>query len=327
MEFNPGLIEDPRPQALKDKDYSHKEVAPMAVLLKWDRDISGAPKYSHRDQDGSGSCVAQSGAKALEVLRKEVISAHPIYSRRTNRPNAGMWLQDAGNIIRNMGTTTEVLDPSQMLDEGKMNLPVTVDTPIKSYLYAFPSYKNIDEIAQAIEVYGECFVTIYANGTEYNNAYKPVAIPNAELNVAHCLCATYYFTDENGEKCLVIDESWQSTKTRVFTETYFKIRGTGAMYLIPPTDAPVPSKPHYKFSVPLLFGQSSYGIKELQDILKYENIFPLNIPSTAYFGNITSKAVLIWQKKHQVAPDSELDPLQGRRVGPKTIAKLNELYS
>lgn len=323
-----GLIPDPRSQEEKDKDYQHKETAPMAVLLKWDRDITGWPKWSERDQDGSGSCVAQSGAKALEILRKgEIISAHPIYARRTNFPDPGMWLQDAGNIIKKLGTTTEALDPSQKMNEGEMNKSVAVPTPINGYLYSFPNYKDIDQIAQAIEIFGECWISIYAAGLEYNNAFKPVAIPNAELNIPHCICATYYFTDENGEKCLGIDESWQSTKRRVFTETYWKIRGTGAMYSIPPAIDPiVPKKPKYRFSVPLLYGQTSYGIKMLQDILKYESLFPLNIESTGYYGAITAKGVIAWQRKHQVAPESELNTLQGKRVGMKTINKLNNLY-
>lgn len=329
MEINiPGLIPDPRSQEEKDKDYLHKEVAPMAVLLKWDRDISGAPQYSHRDQDGSGSCVAQSGAKAIETDRKEVISAHPIYARRPNVPLPGMYLQAAGAIIRNQGTTTEILDPSQMLDEGKMDLPVTVPTPINGYLYAFPNYKDIDEIATAIELYKHCLITFYGNGSEYNLAYKPVAIPNAPLNVAHCVCATYYFTDENGEKCLVIDDSWQTTKTRVFTETYFKARGTGAIYLIPPLPTPTPPKPIYHFTTPLLYGtMNNLGVKNLQDILKFENLFPLNVPSTGNYLQLTAKAVLQWQLKHQVDTPEILNSLQGRRVGEKTILKLNSLYN
>ena len=77
----------------------------------------------------------------------------------------------------------------------------------------------------------------------------------------------------------------------------------------------------------MLFGQRSDEIVALQDILRYEGVYPNNIASTGYYGAITAKAVLAWQRKYKVASETELVSLQGRRVGKKTIAKLNELYA
>ena len=65
----------------------------------------------------------------------------------------------------------------------------------------------------------------------------------------------------------------------------------------------------------------------LQNILKYEGRFPANVASTGYYGSITAKAVYNFQVAHQVASLSELNSLGGRRVGPKTIKALNEIYS
>lgn len=325
----PGLIEDPRDEEAKSKDYPHKEVAPMAIALNWNRDISGAPVYSLRDQNGSGSCVAQTAAKSLEIITGIVQSAHPTYRRRLNFPNMGMWLQDAGNIIKNLGTTTEELDPSQKQTEAEMNRDITVETPLKGFLYAFPNIKNIDEIAQAIEVYKHCFITFNGNLQEYAYSEKPVIIPGAPLDCPHCITGVYYFTDEHGEKCIVVDESWGPNfiRRRVLTETYLNGRGTAAMYLIKPVPPQPPVKPHYQFTKSLLFGQNSDAIKVLQDILKYEGLFPLSVASTGYYGPITAKWVLAFQKKYQVASNEELDELAGHRVGPKTVAKLNQLYN
>jgi hypothetical protein len=323
----PGLIEDPRSELEKSQDYQHQEVAPMGVVLQWNRDISEAPTYSQRDQDGSGSCVSQGSAKGLETERKEVISAHPIYARRANAPGEGMWLQNAGDIVKKLGTTTEALDPSQKMTEQQMDAPVTLDTPINNYLYAFPNIKNIDEVAQAIELHGHCVVTVGCDGAEWTE--KPVYNGSNNLNFFHAICATYYFTDENGKKCLRIDESWgvNNPGHRVLTEDFLLARGTGAMYFIPPVVPPTPVKPQFHFTVPLLFGQNSYGIKELQDILKYESLFPINVPSTGYYGAITAKAVIAWQLKHEVDTPEVLNALKGQRVGLKTIAKLNSLYN
>lgn len=318
--INLGLIEDPRSEEEKTKDYQHEEVY-MASKLNWDRSLDGCPVYSVRDQDGSSSCVAQSGAKALETILGQVMSAHPIYRRRKNFSNLGMWLQDCGDIIRNLGTTTESIDPSQGLSEQEMNKDITVDTLISGFNYAFCN--DIDQIAQAIERYKHCLVTIGFNYDEYVEFEKPIS-NGKPANSYHCLCAIYYFTDENGEKCIVADESWGANhKRRIFTESYLNARKTGAMYFLP-KPAPI-DKPKFTFQNPMSFGQSNYSIKMLQDILRYEGLF--SVKSTGFFGTITANALLKWQIKHQVASPEELNALKGQRAGVKTIAKLNEIYA
>ena len=322
----PGLVPDERTEEQKAKDYQLKETIPMAVVLKWNRGLENAPAYSNRNQNGSGSCVGQSVAKALETLKKEVISAHPVYRRRFNYPQVGMWLQNAGDIVRKLGTTTEILSPSQNMTEEQMSKSVDVETPISNYIYAFPDFKNIDEIATAIELYKHCIITVGAEYGEWN--LKPIY--NGKLaNMYHAICGTYYFTDENGEKCIRIDESWgqDNPEHRILTESYLKLRGTGAMYLIPPVELPDDDKPKHTFNSYLRFGDNNFSVKMLQDILKYEKLFPINITSTGYYGNITAKSVLAFQRKYNVASEGELNQLQGKICGPKTIKKLNELYS
>lgn len=317
--INLGISEDPRSEIEKSKDYQHEEVYSFGKL-NWNKGIDSCPSYSVRDQDGSSSCVAQSGAKALEIILGQPMSAHPIYRRRKNFSNLGMWLQDCGDIIKNLGTTTEYLDPSQKLSEAEMNKDVLVDTPILGFNYAFCN--DIDQIAQAIENYKQCFVTIGFNYDEYVNAEKPVS-NGKPANSYHCLCAIYYFTDENGEKCIVAEESWGASHTRrIFTESYLNARKTGAMYLIP-KPASI-DKPKFTFQNPMSFGQSNYSIKMLQDILRYEGLF--SVKSSGFFGTITADALFKWQVKHQVASPEELNALKGQRAGVKTIAKLNEIY-
>jgi hypothetical protein len=291
----PGLIEDPRTQDQKDQDYKHSEIAPAAIALNWNRDISGAPKYSVRNQNGSGSCVAQSTAKALEILTGVIQSAHPIYRRRANFPSFGMYLQDSGEIEKKQGTTTEVLDPSQNMTEEKMDADVTVETPLKDFLYAFPNYQNIDEIAQAIELHKHCKITIGLTYAEYDNATKPV-YDGKPAEAYHCLCGTYYFTDEAGEKCILIEESWGPNfiTQRIFTESYLKARATGAMYHLLPS--PPPPVQIHQFNTDMTVGDSGPEIVFLQNKLKHLGFFPVGIPSTGNYGNITKNAVAVFQK-------------------------------
>lgn len=328
---NPGLIPDPRAEELKNRDYQHAEVAPMAVALNWNRGIEGAPVYSIRDQDGSGSCVAQATAKALEISTGVIQSAHPIYRRRANFDGMGMWLQDAGNIVRSMtgGTTTELLDPSQQMNEQQMNRDITVATPLKGHTYAFPNIKIIDQIAQAIEVRKHSLITFYGTLQEYAYSEKPVVDPLAtSMDCPHCICGVYYYTTPQNEKAILIDESWgpNQIRRRTLTESYLLARGTGAMYYIPPAAPVPPVKPHYIFTSDMKYGQESYAIKILQDILKYEGLFDLNVASSGKFFEVTRKGVLAYQKKYAVAPLPEIIKLNGMSAGPKTRKDLNMRY-
>lgn len=322
----PGLTPDIRSAIDISKDYIHAEVAPQAVVLNWNRDISGAPVYSVRNQDGSSSCVAQAGAKALETMTGVVQSAHPPYRRRADFPSLGMYLQNYGDLLRHLGTTTEVLDPSQNMSEAQMNADIMVETPLTETMYITADFTDMDVLATAIETQKHCILTIRSSYEEWD-VDKPIVLSNVPT-FGHAICATYYFTDELGQKCVLIDESWglRHITKRVLTESFIKARATGAMYFLPNPPIPTPVKPHFVFSSTLSFGQSNLSIKNLQDALKYFGYFP-NITSTGYFGSITAASLLKWQIANNVAPLAELQGLQGKSFGPKSIAKMNVLLA
>lgn len=93
---------------------------------------------------------------------------------------------------------------------------------------------------------------------------------------------------------------------------------------------PLPFLPPYideslshKFVNPILYGQTSSDVLFLQRFLRqHQNSSQL---ITSYYGDITAKNVLAFQIKNNVAPIEELNSLQGKRVGLKTIAKMNEI--
>jgi peptidoglycan hydrolase-like protein with peptidoglycan-binding domain len=68
-------------------------------------------------------------------------------------------------------------------------------------------------------------------------------------------------------------------------------------------------------------------VNALQKILQYEGFFPSDKGTTKYYGAMTASGVMQFQTKYCVAANDEIEYLQGRQVGPKTLAKLNELYS
>lgn len=350
--FQNGAHIDTRPQSQKERDFKFAEAVASAAPVKWvEKKPSEWRKFPIFNQNGSGSCVAQTQAKELGVMRflKDGqyvhFSATDIYQRRANKPQGGMAGADCRKIAKD-GVTLESLVPSQNMTDAEMDA-----VKIEAYkrevgaVFAVPNYlelpvKDIDAIASVIqETKKAVMVWFYFENREWTE--KPVVLnPGLDLYAAstarHSVTAVD-FALVNGKKCLIIDDSWGTSfgqaGQRVITEDFFIARNWYASYLInfrfESQDSPSIQKPKYTFTRELKFSATvSYDadVKALQEILKYEGLFPSNIASTGYYGSITAKYVLAFQRKHNVAPEAELASLEGKVVGSKTRAKLNQLY-
>jgi hypothetical protein len=177
---------------------------------------------------------------------------------------------------------------------------------------------------------------------------NPNLNPTSPSAVRHSVTAVDYGI-VNGKKALIIEDSWGPGYgiggRRVITEDFYSRRNFFAAYatsfaFAEPEVTPPPVQKH-QFTKALEFipwndatnapadvakhEAQKVDVVALQNVLKVQGTFPLDRDSTGYYGAVTAKAVLEFQKKYQVAPDTELDLLQGRLIGPKTLAKLNEL--
>ena len=330
----PGGLLDNRSPELKLKDYknTNPELA-SAVALKWiEKPVDQWKNYPARDQDGSSSCVAQAAQKAYYILTKEITSAHPIYRKRLNFNGVGMYLYDAGDIFRKQGTVLESQDPSQGLGEAVMNqdLSTTVQqllatSPKKIGAYVFvENFTDINAIAETIEKYGHCLITVGSNYAEWSS------IPQVQgsVNWYHCICATDYVLYQ-GKKYIVIEESWGSNigqfgHRRLLSAEFLKTRGTGAMYLMPATP---PTPFTYTFKNRLSPGSKGTEVEALQKALKFLGFFP-QVPTKKNYGPVTVASV----NKFQLAYKDEILTPNGLSqptgiFGPASIKKMNSLLN
>lgn len=317
-------------------------------------------KFPVRNQDGSTSCVAQSMAKLLGILAYLrwgvfiVFSAGHIFMRRANKNignGQGMGADDVYKIAQ-QGVTFEELMPSMNIDDTKMGALFESDLHKQVRLsiggWVWLPTGNIDAVASVIQTTKKGVMTWFKfHGDEWTNV--PVVLRENPPN--HHSVASVDLTLYDGEKSLPIDESWGDTYgfegQRVIKESFYKVRNTHASYPIDfkfdSDSVPIPEKK--LFSKVLTFIQIDPNTQEvlpeflathkdqeadvvrLQNVLKKEGLFPSNIASSGLYHNLTRKAVKAFQIKYAVASIEELNEVDGKRVGDKTLSKLNEIYN
>jgi len=343
--FTSGAIIDDRTDEEKAKDYKFEELVTSATPVDWkEKAQSEWRRFPIFNQDGSGSCVAQTMAKMMGILywlKNDLyvhFSATHIYQRRVNKPQAGMAGVDAFTVAQKSATLEELV-PSQNMNDSQMDA-VEIDKykddvgkifKIGNYI-TLPT-KDIESVASVIQVTKKpVMVWFFFEGNEWN---KPLPTINNDVDIyapttnRHSVTAID-FTLYKGKKALIIEDSWGPqygmNGQRIITEDFFKKRNFFAAYTMnfDFDDWAEVQKPKHTFNVDLEFGQTNDEIKVLQDVLKYEGLFPLNTDSTGYYGAITKKSVEEFQLRYSVADATT--PGFGR-VGPKTRRKLNELYS
>lgn len=314
-----GALIDQRDSVERQKDYKFEEMVASANPVNWQaKPREQWRKFPIFNQNGSGSCVAQTGAKLLGInysLKNNGdyvhFSATDIYQRRSNKPQGGMFAVDAFSILTK-GVTLEELARSQSMTDAQMDgmqiapYKRRVGDVFKIGNYVALPTADIDTIASTIETTGKgVMVWFYFTYDEWTN--EPfIKDPNLSLigsnTVRHSVTAVDY-TIWNGKKALVIEDSWGRQfgwdGQRVITEDFFKARNYYAGYALDFDFTEKPDEPvKYQFTKPLEFSTKvEYldEVKPLQDFLKQQGTFPQNISSTGYYGAVTAKAVLQWQ--------------------------------
>ncbi len=360
-----GAIIDPRSDSEKEKDFLLAELVADLDPVNWGVKQQWR-KFPIFDQNGSGSCVAQTVAKMGGVMYWLLngayvhFSATHVYQRRSNKPSGGMIGTNAGEIAK-QSITLEELAPSQKMTDKQMDNFVIapykdeVGKVFKMGNYVQLYTGNIDAVASTIQKTGKpVMVWYYFDYPEWTttpvlkNSYSaPNGAPcrHSVTAVDYTILDKTHTSDKSlwGKKALIIDDSWGTRYgekgQRFITEDFHKARNFFAMYFTnfqfdnngtpnplpnPNPVPPAPNKPKYTFNTDLKYSATVvYGNKDiiaLQNILKYEGLFPINTQSTGYFGSITKKAVVGFQTKYGI-------PERDGVVAGTTRAKLNQLYS
>lgn len=344
--FQSGALIDLRPPEQKEKDFRFEEIVSEPEPVNW-AEKSIWRKFPIFNQNGSGSCVAMSLAKILGIMHAvnqgEWInfSAGFIYQQRINKPMQGMGAIDAWEIVRKTGCLLEDFFPSQNKTDEELdnyrvkNYEKEIAGIFKISNYVALPVKDIEVVASTIQKTGKgVMVWFYFNIDEWDKEVPVIKYPNLDLITAqgrHSAVAVD-FTLWQGKKALIIDDSWGKNRgkegQRIITEDFYKMRNFYAGYPINfRFEEETIEKPQYRFERDLVYGMTNdFDVKMLQKCLKYLGYFPVNAQETGNYFEITRRGVYQFQIDYKVAPIEELQQLQGKKVGPKTRTKLNEIF-
>lgn len=327
---------DNRTETEKASDYKWSEIYAMGSVTFPERPSFG---FTPRNQDGSSSCVAQTTAKMLEVWDYKhdglgsVFSATPIYKNRTNSPAPGMSFIDAFSYTSKNGSYLESDIPSQNMNEEAMdNANIkAISQPERPTAYLSMPV-DFYAVAGEIDRSGAVMIWIKCSGEEWSTIV-PTGSSDSEA-IRHSICATDKIMWNNTEY-LVIEDSWgklvknsdipiqegQRAISKQFFDKHCYFAGCFTKF----TFEAVP-KPQHTWTLPMKYGQTSNDIKMLQDVLKYEKLFPSSQESTGHWGGITAKAVQAWQVSHGILDFQNETDMTKIIAGKKSIALLNSIY-
>lgn len=353
--FQIGVVDDTRDEVEKLSDFKQSELVSAFTAPIWkEKTLDQCRNFPIFNQDGSGSCVAQTMAKLLGINYYNDngvyvhFSATHIYQRRANKPSAGMGGIDVFEIARK-GVTLEELVPSQNMSDTAMDNAEIADYKhkvgeiFKSGNYLFLNNGDIDQVASTIEATKKgVMIWIFAQFDEWTEVptIKNPSLTKETAPVRHSITAVDYML-HNGKKALVIEDSWGvgygKGGRRIITEDFFNARNYFAGYVtnfkFGETVTPEVVKPYY-FNLNMEFVDSTSNplhnvqkgeVVQLQKVLQKQGYFPANVDCTGYYGAVTAKAVLAWQLANKIDTVESLTKLKGHYFGSKSRDFINKI--
>lgn len=321
----------------KEKSWQVREVFAMGAPTFRTVNKGEWKKYQVRNQDGSGSCVANSQSKFVEIMHQiktgeSVKFSHaPVYQARINKPQAGMGYPNAPQLQIKINTCREDICPSENKTDAQLDAIIlppnyeAINDIAKPTEFLEFTPRTFNDVAYYVEQNGAAIIWIVSDYANWNKEIPTVGgKPNGE--VRHSICVVDAIT-YNGTRYLVIEDSWGAgfgiNGSRLITQEFFN-DAVFIAYALTTFKYDNGSMQYTPFNTKMQFGENSPEVRRLQDYLRTKGLFPVNVASTGYYGNITAQAVLAFQIKYSVDTIPTLNLLKGRFVGAKTLTKINQ---
>jgi len=325
------------PEEFDVNDFRYEEICSASPPVDWERGFSVEDRIGKipvKNQKKSGSCVGQSWSyyagvlEAIEIGIYRDFSARFIYSQ-IYLPSRGAYIKDGAKILTKQGAIPSALFPDKDNEiQMRMNDDLTKDLKSIALVYKKGNYlsvphNDIDYIASVIQENNGCVTGVFLSRDGWRNAWVRPPL-KGEKKGGH---AVYLigFKKIKGRKYIIglnsWSENWGDRGKFYLGEDYVNSGNLFNLKILKdlPSEVKRPKKkPQYRFNVNIKWGDKGEEVKKLQECLAYEKCF-LYPEFTGNFYGFTLRAVKCFQAKYGI------EPIAGF-VGPKTRAKLNEIY-
>lgn len=310
------LIDD-RPIKEKEKDYLHEELALSSIPVEYLTRVKAKKqigKYFAENQGNVGSCCGHGTALAGGILKVregkpyQRLSPAFIYRQRKNYPNEGMYVVDAGDILKKNGSCLETYCPTPHNTVDMDNLFLTGEMYDKAKPFRAGSYfalgNKIDDyanIANNLEL--PIILFVWGSVKEWSMETPEILDENLTLEnapIRHLVTILPNTAHIYKKKKYVIiqDSAHFGKKThRYVSEDWFNKRVVMGQYWLTLDNAEPTPPPLYDFKVNLKVGDTGEEVRRMQEFLKSQGFFP-DMPCTGYYGGISRKAVEDFQIKY-----------------------------
>lgn len=327
-----GALPDPRPAEVRaQEDISIEETVASASLLtaEW-REIprENIRTFPVQNQRGKSSCVAETRRKIKRVMMKVNrgldidFSSIAFYRKRSNYPTGGMIADNAIKMDAEYGMTLDAIYPSDACtteaEANKLIVEPFNDDIARAFRTADGEVHfnngDLDTMGGTIQKTRKAtMLWFYFTKEEWSREVPIIITKNLQLNWPSTLRHSVTGIEPaiyKGKQGIWIEDSahFGGVSRRFITREFYEARNWHASYPIAfRFEAPTGKKPTYDGTT-----------KSLQICLKHEGVFPSNVDATGYYGALTTQAVKDFQARYHIE--------QTGTVGPKTTAKLKELY-
>jgi len=220
-----------------------------------------------------------------------------------NYPGSGTYLRTAMKVLQKEGAKPLNMEATDEMVYSKYR--------IGGYAKVDLSFKGL---RSAIYQNGIIMAGFYGDNEGWRTAYIK---PPKEIKWGHAVALIGF-----NENYIIGQNSWGlnfGNKGLFYVpENYIPFEAWAVLVDLP-EDFEKEKKPKYTFNQDLKFGMKNADVIWLQRCLKYLGCFPQIIDCTGYFGQITLRAVILFQTSYGISPQSGY-------VGPLTRSKLNELF-
>ena len=309
---------------------------PSSLIPKeYKPDYSKVPVVNQRKQPACGSHAGSTLEGVLSLNKQEnTISNSPRFLWKEikdidgNPIEAGTDINSIFKVLKDKGVCDDSLAPNNtsLSLEDYCHLKTTTEmyesaTGRKIQSYAITYSPTFEQIKESIYKTGAVLILYRCGKNMYIPSWKakdilPLSPDKYPMDSGHFVVGIgydkdyIYFRNSWGNE-------WGLNGDGYFGEDYVKyINAIGTAVDKDKIDW------SHTFTHIMTYGEKSNEVVYLQRYLKALGLF--NQEPTAYYGDITAKAVYDFQIGNKVAPLDELDALKGKRVGLKTIARLNQ---